>query len=221
MSQTAIEGIRWTTSDLELLPQDEWIRREIIDGELFVTRAPEWKHQRTCGKIFRQLDIWSESTGLGQASIAPGIIFSEADNVIPDVVWASKERLVILLDEAGHLTGAPELVVEVLSPGNDNQRRDKEAKLKLYSARGVQEYWIANWQCQTLEIYRRDNAQLHLIATLIDFLQKSGKGERGRGKAPFFPLTFPLFPVFGLASWIFARDDHELAFTTEDENRFS
>jgi hypothetical protein len=55
----------------------------------------------------------------------------------------------------------------------------------------------------------------------LDFLQKSGKGERARGKAPFFPLTLPLFPVFGLASWIFARDDHELAFTTEDENRFS
>jgi Uma2 family endonuclease len=167
MSQTAIEDIRWTTSDLELLPQNEWIRREIIDGELFVTRAPDWKHQRTCGKIFRQLDVWSESTGLGQSSVAPGIIFTEADNVIPDVVWASHERLVTLLDEAGHLTGAPELVVEVLSPGNENQRRDKEAKLKLYSARGVQEYWIANWQSQTLEIYRRDNAQLHLIATLI------------------------------------------------------
>jgi Uma2 family endonuclease len=157
-----------------------------------------------CGKIFRQLDIWSESTGLGQASIAPGIIFSEADNVIPDVVWASKERLVILLDEAGHLRGAPELVVEVLSPGNDNQRRDKEAELKLYSARGVQEYWIANWQSQTLEIYRRDNAQLHLIATLIDFLQKSGKGE-----SSIFPFNLSSFPCIWISILDFCKRSNQ------------
>lgn len=66
------------------------------------------------------------------SDIAPAIIFSDADNVIPDVVWASHERLKYLLDEAGHLTGAPELVVEVLSPGEKNEKRDKETKLKLY-----------------------------------------------------------------------------------------
>ncbi|HBY76579.1 MAG TPA: hypothetical protein DEG47_06160, partial [Cyanobacteria bacterium UBA11148] len=48
------------------------------------------------------------------------------------------------LDEAGHLTAAPELIVEVLSPGVENVRRDQEVKLKLYSSRGVQEYWIVN-----------------------------------------------------------------------------
>jgi len=56
---------------------------------------------------------------------SPGIVF-QSDNVIPDVVWASNERLERLLDEAGHLTAAPELVVEVLSPGKKNERRDRE-----------------------------------------------------------------------------------------------
>jgi len=71
-----------------------------------------------------------------------------------------------LLDEAGHLTAAPELVVEVLSPGKKNERRDREAKLKLYSVQGVHEYWIVNLKEQMVEVYRREKAVLKLVATL-------------------------------------------------------
>lgn len=86
--------------------------------------------------------------------------------MIPDVVWASNERL-LLLDDAGHLTAAPDLTVEVLSSGVENERRDREAKLKLYSSCGVQEYWIANWQKQQIEVCRREKAALRLAATLF------------------------------------------------------
>jgi Uma2 family endonuclease len=113
----AIEGVRWTIHDLEFLPENELTRYEIIDGELFVTRTPHYLHQQVCGKVFSQLDVWSEATGNGITIVSPGVLFSEADSVIPDVVWVSRERLVQIVDEAGHLTGAPELVVEVLSPG--------------------------------------------------------------------------------------------------------
>lgn len=158
MESTTTSPIRWTTDDLVVFEGD-WSRRyEIIDGELFVTRVPDWKHQTTCGNIVTLLKLWSDQSGLGQAAINPGIIFSESDNVIPDVVWASHKRLKRLLDEAGHLTAAPELVVEVLSPGQLNERRDREAKLKLYSVRGAFEYWIVNWQEQSVEVYRRENA---------------------------------------------------------------
>ena len=61
------------------------------------------------------------------------------------MVWISNQRLATLLDNDGHLTGAPELVIEVLSAGGENERRDKEVKLKLYASRGVQEYWIIDW----------------------------------------------------------------------------
>jgi len=164
MNQIADDRVRWTTADLELLP-DNGNRYEIIDGELFVTRSPNWKHQETTGRFFSVLDNWSQSTGLGRVAINPGIIFSDADNVIPDVVWASNERLAALLDDAGHLTAAPELIVEVLSPGAENERRDRELKLKLYSSRGVQEYWIADWQKQQIEVYRREKAILKLVST--------------------------------------------------------
>jgi Uma2 family endonuclease len=63
------------------------------------------------------LDTWLQTTGNGEATVNPDIIFTDEDSVIPDVVWASNERLDLLMDEAEHLTGAPELVVEVLSPG--------------------------------------------------------------------------------------------------------
>ncbi|WP_223265334.1 Uma2 family endonuclease [Nostoc sp. 'Peltigera membranacea cyanobiont' 210A] len=95
-------------------------------------------------------------------------ISSDNDNVIPDVVWASNERLPLLLDEAGHLTGAPELVVEVLSAGSENEKRDRELKLKLYSSRGVREYWIVDWRKQQVEVYRREQASLKLVATLFN-----------------------------------------------------
>lgn len=166
MNQLAAERVCWTVADLDLLP-DNGTRYEIIDGELFMTRAPRWSHQKVAANICAKLNRWSEETKLGEATIAPGIIFSEADNVIPDVVWASYERLAILLDEAEHLTGAPELVVEVLSPGEENQRRDREVKLKLYASQGVQEYWIADCRLQQVQVYRRQAATLKLVATLL------------------------------------------------------
>jgi Uma2 family endonuclease len=166
MSQPATDRIQWTTSDLELLPESS-SRYEIIEGELFVTRSPHWGHQKASGNAYAELRNWSIVTRLGEAVQAPGIIFSNTDNVIPDVVWVSHERLANGLDEAGHLTIAPELIVEVLSPGIQNERRDREAKLKLYTERGVQEYWILDWRTKQVEVYRRENARLKLVCTLF------------------------------------------------------
>ncbi|WP_042341730.1 Uma2 family endonuclease [Calothrix sp. PCC 7507] len=166
MSQTT-DRVRWTSQDVAALPDNEWIRYEIIDGELFAVRSPHYKHQQTTGRIFAVLDDWSLDSGLGEASIMPGLIFSDSDNVSPDVVWVSYERLAQIQDEAGHFRGAPELVVEVLSPGKANEERDRLAKLKLYSVQGVQEYWIVDRIAQRIEVYRRDNAQLQLVTTLL------------------------------------------------------
>ncbi|MDX2229918.1 MAG: Uma2 family endonuclease [Leptolyngbyaceae cyanobacterium bins.349] len=166
MNQPTTERVRWTTSDLELLPESS-NRYEIIDGELFVTRAPHWKHQKAANRVSSLLDTWSLSSNLGETVQAPGLIFSDADNVIPDVVRVSNERLTKGLDEAGHLTVTPELIVEVLSPGAENARRDRQAKLKLYAERGVQEYWILDWQLQQVEVYRRQQALLKLVCTLL------------------------------------------------------
>ena len=78
--------IRWTTRDLEVMPKNEWTTYEIIDGELFVTRSPHRRHQQVSGKLYTVLDVWSVKTGLGEAILSPGVVLSDADNVIPDLV---------------------------------------------------------------------------------------------------------------------------------------
>ncbi len=103
----------------------------------------------------------------GWANLAPGLIFAEDDDVAPDVVWVRRDRLSTVLGEDGKLHSAPDLVIEVLSPGWSNEQRDRQAKLKLYSRRGVQEYWIVDWRRPQVEVYRREDAGLTLLKTLF------------------------------------------------------
>jgi len=160
-------SLRWTSRDLEAFP-DNGKRYEIIDGELYVSKQPDYWHQLACGTVFASLQDWSKASGAGFPNIAPGIIFAEDDDVAPDVVWISKSRLAGVLGDDGKLHAAPDLVVEVLSPGTANEHRDRDVKLKLYSRRGVREYWILDWRARQIEVYRRKRAQLRLHATLIE-----------------------------------------------------
>ncbi len=159
--------LHWTSRDLEVLPEDGKLY-EIVDGELYVSKQPHLDHQIVGGKIYALLEQWSEQTQTGIAVFTPGVIFADDDDVVPDVIWISNERLATALQPDGKLHSAPELVVEVLSPGNINVRRDREAKLKLYSRRGVLEYWIASWQERRIEVYRRENAVLKQVSTLYE-----------------------------------------------------
>jgi Uma2 family endonuclease len=167
MTAGVSQKVRWTIEDLEGFP-DNGNRYEIIDGELFVTRSPHLEHQFAVGAVHAELRQWSKQSQLGMAAIAPGVIFSEADAVIPDVIWISTDRLSEVLDESGHLTGAPELVVEVLSESAADKKRDRETKLKQYSIHGVIEYWIVDRWLKSIEVYRRDNGLLKKAMTLYE-----------------------------------------------------
>jgi Uma2 family endonuclease len=157
--------LRWTSSDLLTLP-DDGRRYEIVDGELFVSKQPHFYHQRVCTNVTTLLANWSARSKLGQVIIAPGLIFADDDDVVPDVAWLSTERLAAALGDDGKLHSAPDLIIEVLSPGPTNQRRDREAKLGLYSRRGVLEYWIVDWSARSIEVFQRQNSQLDLVGTL-------------------------------------------------------
>lgn len=156
--------LRWTSADLEHFP-DDGKRREIIAGELYVSKQPNWYHQVLCTRLGGLLDAWSATNQAGAAAGAPGVIFAEDDDVAPDVVWVSQARLETIL-AGGKLHAAPELVVEVLSPGKKNESRDRETKLKLYARRGVEEYWIVDWPRHCVEVFRRAGALLSAAATL-------------------------------------------------------
>jgi Uma2 family endonuclease len=174
-------GFRFTSADLERMPDIEGVRYEIIDGDLHVTRAPGEPHQHVCTKLTVALGTWSAQSGAGLTLGCPGLVFSEDNDVIPDVVWISHGRRALALDEKDHYRLAPELVVEVLSPGSVNERRDRDLKRNLYSRQGVQEYWIADWMEHFVEVYRPGSGgELQLAATLYD-------GDT---------LTSPLLPGF-------------------------
>ena len=172
---------RWTVADLDRFP-DDGLRYEIIDGELFVSRAPGNDHQEVCNLCAAPLTVWNQQTRLGHVLPGVGVIFSATDAVIPDIVWVSRERRAAIEGVDRHLHGAPELVVEVLSPGAANEWRDREAKLALYSHYGVEEYWIIDWRAQTVTIYRHAQGEVRLAAIL------------GREDI----LTSPLLPGFAL-----------------------
>ncbi|HEY5864475.1 MAG TPA: Uma2 family endonuclease, partial [Candidatus Tectomicrobia bacterium] len=147
--------------------------------------------QSVCGVLFSVLYTWSQHTRLGRPFPAPGVIFAEDEDVAPDVVWMSHDRLAGAWDQAGHLTRTPELVIEVLSPGRANERRDREAKLGLYSRQGVDEYWIVDWRAQTVDVYRQQAGALVPVAQLTR--QDT--------------LTSPLLPGFACAvGTLFAGD---------------
>jgi Uma2 family endonuclease len=190
MTETSA-AVRWTVADLELFPEDDWRRREVIDGELFVSTAPGNAHQKACCVCTAALYNWNRGSGLGEVLPGPGVIFGESDAVIPDVVWVSRERLAAIEGDDDHLHGAPDLVVEVLSPGSTNQRRDRDAKLKLYSVQGVREYWIVDPRARTVAVYRRQQTHLRLEGTL----------------ATPDTLESPLLPGFALPlAQLFERD---------------
>src|SRR5256885_6677441 len=153
--------LHWTSRDLELLP-DNGMRYEIVDGELYVSKQPRWEHQQISGELYMLLSIWSEQTGRGEANVAPGVIFDDDNDVVPDVVWISEERLATALQGDGKLHSAPDLAIEILSPGSSNERRDREVKLQLYSRQGVLEYWVVNWQERSIEVYECEQALLAL-----------------------------------------------------------
>jgi Uma2 family endonuclease len=156
----------WTTADLANFPEDNGFRYEIIGGELFVSKQPHFHHQYACTRLGTFLEIWDMQTNLGQTIFAPGVIFADDDNVAPDVIWISFERRATALREDGKFHQAPELIVEVLSPGSVNERRDRKAKLELYSRHGVAEYWIVDWFARQVEVYRRKRKKLRLVETL-------------------------------------------------------
>ena len=155
---------RWTVADVELLPPDGNLY-EVIDGELHMSTQPDWRHQHVISEVIEELGAWSRRIGGGLVITSPGVIFSENNAVAPDVVWVSTDRFAEVLGDDGKLHAAPDLVVEVLSPGWKNEQRDRESKLALYSRRGVPEYWIVDWRAREVTVYRRAQDALRLVAT--------------------------------------------------------
>ena len=129
-------SVRFTYEDLEQF-SDDGKRREIIGGELYTMPSPSTKHQDIVGNFFVEIKLFLRTHSLGRVFVAPiDVIFHLDDVIIPDVAFISKERQ-DLISQRG-IEGAPDLVVEVLSPSSI--KRDLEVKRKLCQREGVRVY---------------------------------------------------------------------------------
>jgi Uma2 family endonuclease len=168
-----------TVADIEDLPEDG-NRYEVIEGVLYVSTAPGFRHQSVLAKLFSKLDHYLEGQQVGRLVWGVGIVFDEISGVVPDLVFVTHDRLKRILND-GRLTGPPEIVIEALSPGKANEKRDRVVKRDLYSKWGVSEYWILDLESQTTEIYRK---------------RKTGGLQRAIVLQAEDELTSPLLPGF-------------------------
>jgi len=153
-----------TVDDLDAMPEDG-NRYEVIEGELFVSRAPGLPHQIVSGNILHQFMNYLETNPIGRIVATPGLILSRYSGVIPDLVFYSHARGdEIIWNE--RLNAAPEIVIEILSLGRENLTRDRVAKRQLYDKHDVKEYWIVDTDNRSVEVYRQANQSLELDATL-------------------------------------------------------
>jgi Uma2 family endonuclease len=143
----ALSQITW--QDVQQLP-DDGHRHEAIGGELYVTPAPTPRHQDIVLRLAIRLREILVEPGLGRLWVAPiGVEFPDTgEGVQPDIVFVSTARRDRIV-EAG-IQGAPDLVVEVLSPTTES--RDRGVKRKLYERQGVSVYWIVDPEAGAVEI---------------------------------------------------------------------
>ena len=153
-----------TVDDLEAMPEDG-NRYEVIEGELFVSCAAGLPHQRALGNVFHTCRKYLDTNPIGEIIATPGLVFDQYSGVIPDIVFFTHERgAEIIANE--RLVAAPELVIEILSPGRENLSRDRIAKRQLYAKHNVKEYWIVDSENRAVEVYRLQNAMLALVVIL-------------------------------------------------------
>jgi Uma2 family endonuclease len=152
-------NIRFKADDIWDTP-DDGKRYEVIDGALYVTPPPGWGHQRSLHKLSYLVTRHVYENGLGEVSQAPvGVKLDDENGIEPDLIFISNERRHIIVERGVH--GAPDLVVEVLSPRT--QSRDRGVKMRRYAAAGVPHYWLLNYRRPELEAYRLRGDHYELV----------------------------------------------------------
>jgi Uma2 family endonuclease len=147
-------GVKLTYDDFVLFP-DDGKRHELIDGEHYVTPAPNLRHQKIVGRLHLVVGSWLEANPIGEMFLSPlDVVFTDFDVVEPDLLYVSNERAATVLTQK-HVRGAPELVVEIGSPST--RKRDETTKRRLYERNpGVVEYWVVDPELDVIRVYRRE-----------------------------------------------------------------
>ena len=160
MATTVEAPAKQTYKDYCATPDDE--RYELLDGKLMMVPAPNMKHQRVLLRLGYKLEGFTQEHKLGTVYVAPcDVVLSDINVVQPDLLWISQAREDRLTD--ANIRGAPDLVIEILSPST--AKRDRVDKPELYGRHGVLEYWIVDPVAETIAVHRLRDGRLELAET--------------------------------------------------------
>ncbi len=150
----------WTYEDYLALPNDGR-RYEIIEGVLYVANAPDYDHQYAVSELHRQMANFAVEHKIGQVIPAPFEVHL-SDNVRPvqpDIFFVGTERK--MMRGAKLFVGAPDLIVEVISPSSI--RIDRHIKFAVYERTGVPEYWLVDPKYHFIEVYTLSGREYALL----------------------------------------------------------
>jgi Uma2 family endonuclease len=158
---------RWTYADYCRIPRD-LLRHEIIDGRHFMNAAPDPYHQRVSRYLLYQLMTLVELPGLGEVMDAPIDVHLGRGTVVqPDLVVVLNHRKHIIGPKK--LTGAPDLLAEILSPGT--ARCDRRTKLPRYARASVREFWLVDPAGKCIEQYWLRDGRYEPLAVCRDAIR--------------------------------------------------
>ena len=169
--------LKLTYEDYVRLPDDE--RYELIDGELITMPSPKEIHQAVSGALFLSVGAFVKAMRLGRVYFSPFDVILSLTNVVqPDLIFVSSARAHIITED--NIRGAPDLLVEILSPSTAGY--DRTVKRDLYARHGVREYWLVDPYAKTITV-------LILGAGGYDTHAVYGEGDT---------MTSPTLPGFAL-----------------------
>lgn len=186
--QATPEKTRTSAEEFAQLPESNQFI-ELIEGEIIVSPTPVDQHQDNAGDIYVEFKLIARQfPERGRAKISPLEIHFDDENILePDVFWISSTNKTCVLGDDGYWYGAPDLVVEVLSPST--ARRDRQKKRDLYEKFGVREYWIVDPIHHTIE---------QLLLTDGKYDQPVIYGEGDSLYTPVIDHTFEVNALLGL-----------------------
>lgn len=148
-----------TYHEYVLFPKDR-NRREILEGELFVTPSPKFLHQKISYRLSLFLGNHIEPHRLGTLLTAPmDVVLSPHNIVQPDLLLIAKGREKIITDD--NIRGAPDLIVEIVSPASASE--DRIHKHQVYARYAVRHYWIIDPDNRSLEAYQLKGRRYRLV----------------------------------------------------------
>ncbi len=124
---------------------------ELVNNQLVMEPAPDFYHQDIVTEIATQLRNVATAKALGKVIVSPVDVHFDNGNVFqPDIIFIAADRLSSLVRK-GRVYGAPDLVIEVLSPGT--HKKDKRKKKPVYEKYGVKECWLVDPETKETTVY--------------------------------------------------------------------